>query len=82
MIHPTEDERLLSPDEIREGMRLAMAKAGRRGKVILFGGYPPIAIAQSSVGVPRECLVEAHRRRGRSAGQQRLRRPARLWWAR
>jgi predicted nucleotidyltransferase len=39
MKHPTEDERLLSPDEIREGMRLAMAKAGCRGKVILFGGY-------------------------------------------
>jgi len=32
-------ERLLTDDEIREGMRLAMAKAGRHGKVILFGGY-------------------------------------------
>jgi hypothetical protein len=38
-LHPTEDERLLSPDEIREGMRLAMVKAGRKGRVILFGGY-------------------------------------------
>jgi predicted nucleotidyltransferase len=39
VIVPREEHRLLSADEIREGMRLAMAKADRRGKVILFGGY-------------------------------------------
>ena len=39
MKEPPEECRLLSADEIRAGMRLAMTKAGRRGKVILFGGY-------------------------------------------
>jgi hypothetical protein len=49
---------------------------------VIKAGSLAIALAQSSVGVPTECLVELHRRRGRSARQQRLRRPARLWWAR
>jgi predicted nucleotidyltransferase len=39
VIVPREEHRLLSADEIREGVRLAMAKAGCRGKVIFFGGY-------------------------------------------
>ena len=39
MKEPSEEDRLLTPDEISAGMRLAMAKAGRPGKVILFGGY-------------------------------------------
>jgi predicted nucleotidyltransferase len=39
MREPPEEHRLLSADEVREGMRVAMAKASRRGKVILFGGY-------------------------------------------
>jgi predicted nucleotidyltransferase len=39
MREPIAEHRLLSADEIRAGMRLAMTKAGRRGRVILFGAY-------------------------------------------
>ena len=31
---------------------------------VIRAGNPAIAIAQSSDGVPRKCLVEAHRRQG------------------